>query len=71
MYKIVRHGPTAISLIRELQRHSENASVNRHKGVIRDRILIQMVNGNAVVLKGSLMLSNKEIADAVKHASVV
>lgn len=69
MYKIVHHGGTAISLVRELERHGEGKGA-RHKGVIRDRILLQMANGKAIVLKGSIMISGEEIARHLQAALV-
>jgi hypothetical protein len=69
IYKIVHHGGSAVSLVRELERQGEGKGA-RHKGVIRDRVLLQMADGKAVVLKGSIMLSGVEIARALQGAAV-
>lgn len=64
-YTIIQHGGNALSLVREVGREGKSA---KHKGIMRDRVLVQLCNGMPVIIKGSLMLSTAEIAKHIREA---
>ncbi len=62
--RIVRHGHNLISVIQDvapIRDLDKEGNLIRRKSGTRSRILLQMVNGKPMVIRGSLMLSGKEI----------